>query len=141
MIFWILKLSCLLINYVGLVVGILEIARGIEGVDKRDGDKIFVGVDGIVAEMKLRYVESMFFNRDFRGVVYFAGGFGRFKDWRWSLRKNICSDDASVSRLNVEFLPRTPDELRRQLKARRDFSPPRDNLIPKIVEDYTILIV
>jgi len=38
-----------------------------------------------------------------------------------------------VSRLYVELLPRTPDELRRQLKARRDFSPPRDNLIPKIV--------
>ena len=70
---WLVLLLCLLINYVGLVVGILEIARGIEGVDKRDGDKIFVGVDGDVAEMKLRYVESMFFNRDFSGVVYFAG--------------------------------------------------------------------
>jgi len=38
-----------------------------------------------------------------------------------------------VSRYYVELLPRTPYELRRQLKARRDFSPPRDNLIPKIV--------
>ena len=35
-----LMLSCLLVNYVGLVVGILKIARGIEDVDEKDGDKI-----------------------------------------------------------------------------------------------------
>ena len=38
-----------------------------------------------------------------------------------------------VGRYYVELLPRTPSELRRQLKARRDFSPPRDHLIPKFV--------
>ena len=65
-------LSCLLINYVGLVVVILKIVGGIEDVDKRDGDIIFVGVDGDGADMKLRYVKSIVFNGECNGVVYFA---------------------------------------------------------------------
>ena len=65
-------LSCLLVIYVGLVVGILKIARGIEDVNEKGDDKIIVGVDDDGAEMKLRYVESMFFYRDCSGVVYFA---------------------------------------------------------------------
>ena len=72
MIFWISMLSCLLINYVGLVVVILKIVGGIEDVDKRDGDIIFVGVDGDGADMKLRYVKSIVFNGECNGVVYFA---------------------------------------------------------------------
>ena len=49
-------LSCLLVIYVGLVVGILEIAREIADVEEKDAGKIIVGVDGDDAEMKLRYV-------------------------------------------------------------------------------------
>ena len=42
-----------------------------EGVDEKDGDKIIIGVGSDVAEIKLRYVESMFFNGDCGGVVRF----------------------------------------------------------------------
>ena len=56
-----------------------------------------------------------------------------FKNWRWSWSNIIWFVANCVSRYYVELLPRTPYELRRQLKARRDFSPPRDNLIPKFV--------
>ena len=31
-----------------------------EGVDEKDGDEIIIGVGSDVAEIKLRYVESMF---------------------------------------------------------------------------------
>ena len=42
-----------------------------EDVDEKDDDKIVVRVDGDVSEIKLRYVERMFFNGDCRGVVRF----------------------------------------------------------------------
>ena len=42
-----------------------------EGVDEKDGDEIIIGVGSDVAGIKLRYVESMFFNGDCGGVVRF----------------------------------------------------------------------
>ena len=70
-IFSVVVLTCLLVNCVGLVVGILEIMEEEEGVDEKDGDEIIIGVGSDVAGIKLRYVESMFFNGDCGGVVRF----------------------------------------------------------------------